>query len=64
MCQFCSEKGFIPINNTVEYSGLEICVNRLGLIRVRNYNFKDIFETQDIAKINCCPMCGRRLGDD
>lgn len=64
MCEYCeSEIGFVPINNTVDYSGLEIGLNGKGMLRCRAYMFKRNFETQDIVNIKFCPMCGRKLGD-
>jgi hypothetical protein len=63
MCEYCNKdtNGFIPINNTVDYSGLEISINHKGMLRCRNYNFKELYDTQDIVNINYCPMCGRSL---
>lgn len=60
MCEYCKRKGFNALNDTVDYSGLEIAISNSGLLRVRNYNFKDIFETQDVVNINYCPMCRKK----
>ena len=60
MCKYCEDKiGFTPINNTVEYSGLEISVSSKGMLRCRAYMFKETFNTQDIVNIKYCPMCGK-----
>lgn len=64
MCEYCEKNKFEPLNTTVDYSGLEIAISRSGVLRVRNYNFKELFETQDAVNINYCPICGRKLGDD
>ena len=57
-CKYCNADYYEPINNTVDYSGLEISLNCKGAtIRVRAYMFKELFETQDIVNINYCPMC-------
>lgn len=61
MCKYCNQNEFNKLNDTVNYSGLEIAISKNGMLRVRNYNFKDIFETQDVVNINYCPMCGRKL---
>lgn len=61
MCGYCNKHEFEPLNTTVNYSGLEIAISGSGMLRVRNYNFKDMFETQDAMNINYCPMCGRKL---
>ncbi len=61
MCKCCEEKGFNVLNNTVDYSGLEIAISNNGMLRVRNYNFKDMFETQDVVNINYCPMCRKKV---
>lgn len=63
MCEFCKGKEFIALNDTVDYSGLEIAVSGSGILRARDYNFKEIFEKQDVISINYCPICGRKLGD-
>lgn len=63
MCKYCLKTEFRALNTTIDYSGLEIAVSGSGILRVRNYNFKEIFETQDAVNINYCPMCGRKLGE-
>lgn len=63
MCEYCKEENcFIPLNDTVDYSGLEMSISSKGMLRTRAYMFKEIFETQDIVNINYCPMCGKKLG--
>lgn len=61
MCKYCGKNEFEPLNTTTDYSGLEIAMSGKGVLRVRNYNFKEVFETQDAVDIEYCPMCGRRL---
>lgn len=61
MCEYCEKEGFNPLNDTVDYSGLEIAISNKGILRVRNYNFKEVFESQDAINISYCPMCGRKL---
>ena len=63
MCKYCETKKFKTLNTTLDYSGLEIAISGGGILRVRNYNFKKLFDTQDAVDINYCPMCGRRLGE-
>lgn len=62
MCEYCKGSGFNPLNDTVDYSGLEIAISSKGMLRVRNYNFKEVFSSQDVVNISFCPMCGRKLG--
>lgn len=61
MCKYCEEFGFIPLSDTVEYSGLEISMNKHGWLRCRAYMGEKTFVTQDIASIKYCPMCGKKL---
>ena len=61
MCKYCEEFGFIPLSDTVEYSGLEISMNKHGWLRCRAYMGEKIFVTQDVASIKYCPMCGKKL---
>jgi hypothetical protein len=62
MCKYCEDtSGFNALNDTVDYSGLEIAISTKGSLRVRNYNFKKTFESQDMVNINYCPMCGEKL---
>ena len=60
-CPFCSDtdNGFIRINDTVEYSGIEMCMNRQGMFRVRVYDESEPFDSLDSINIKYCPFCGR-----
>ena len=60
-CPFCSDtdNGFIRINDTVEYSEIEMCMNRQGMFRVRVYDESEHFVSQDSINIKYCPFCGR-----
>ena len=63
-CPYCDAKtnDFIPINHTVEYSGIEIALNRQGMLRVRVYESgQEPFTSQDIVEIKCCPNCGAKM---
>lgn len=63
-CPYCDAKtnDFIPINQAVEYSGIEIALNRQGMLRVRVYESgQKTFTTQDIVEIKCCPNCGAKM---
>ena len=64
-CPYCDTKtnDFIPINQTVEYSGIEIALNRQGMLRVQVYESgQETFNAQDIVEIKYCPNCGAKMG--
>lgn len=52
---------FVPMNQAVEYSGIEMAVNRQGMLRVRVLDNDGGFTTQDIIEIRNCPLCGKRF---
>lgn len=60
-CPFCSDtdNGFIRMNDTVEYSGIEMCMNRKGMFRVRVYDESEHIDSQDSINMKYCPFCGR-----
>lgn len=69
MCDKCetSDNGFVLLNNTACYSGIEFAMSNKGMLRVRTYpNLDDsgLFDSQDIINIDYCPICGRRLRND
>ena len=64
MCKYCEHENndFVVLNETVEYSGIEVELNKQGMLRVRYY--EDCTKTwfsEDIINVKFCPMCGRRL---
>ena len=64
MCQYCDSdcNDFVVMNQTMEYSGIELTINRQGMLRARYYGInRDVFETQDIIEIKYCPLCGRKF---
>ena len=65
-CPYCEadDNQFIPLNETKDYSGIEISLNKQGMMRIR-FGYADCvcFESQDIVNIKYCPMCGRKLGE-
>lgn len=61
-CVYCDRKDydFVPLNETFGYSGIEISLNKQGMLRVRYYDINDPdFVIQDIVNIKFCPNCGR-----
>lgn len=63
-CRTCNPDGeFHNLNDTCEYSGIEISLNsKLKIIRVRIYGDSlNSFTTQDVVVVSNCPHCGRRL---
>ena len=64
LCRFClgAQNDFHKITTTEKYSGIEIAVNRQGMLRVRVLSDdEDSFTTQDVVNVHFCPMCGRRF---
>lgn len=64
-CPYCNatNNDFILLNQTVDYSGIEMSLNRQGMLRVRYYDINDPnFVTQDIVEIKYCPNCGKKMG--
>lgn len=65
MCEFCENNcnSFFGINeSTCEYSGIDIDINRQGILRVRTFVGEDkLFDSQEIVNIRYCPMCGRKF---
>lgn len=65
MCQYCENENndFVVLNDTKDYSGIEMAINCQGMLRVRYYMYNGIdrFESQDILNIKNCPMCGRKF---
>ena len=63
-CPYCEENdnGFVILNETKDYSGIEVGMNKQGIMRVR-FGYADcaLFESQDVINIKYCPMCGRKL---
>lgn len=67
-CPYCEHatNDFLPMNQTIEYSGIEIALNRQGILRVRVLDCSDESPTiglltQDIVEIKFCPLCGKRF---
>ena len=63
-CPYCDEEynGFTPLNQTVDYSGIEIAINNKGMLRARCYSeTTGNLITQDVVNIRYCPVCGREL---
>lgn len=64
-CCVCQgdDNGFVPLNNTVDYSTIEIAISKAGMLRARHFpdGYNGLFDGQDIVNIKFCPECGRRL---
>lgn len=63
MCKYCEadNNDFVLLNDTSDYSGIEMALNRQGMFRVRYYTEGDIWFSEDILNIKHCPMCGRKF---
>lgn len=57
----CGTNDFEVLNQTTEYSGIELAVNRQGLLRACVLDDDGGFSTQDIVEIRHCPLCGKRF---
>ena len=65
-CKFCNlqsgERGLL--NDTAEYSGIEVVMMPFNAIRVRvfrDYENDNTFRGQEVVVVNFCPMCGKKL---
>lgn len=64
MCKYCEHENndFVLLNQTVDYSGIEMSLNRQGVLRIRYYEpCEDLFGSQDFINVKFCPMCGRKF---
>lgn len=64
MCKYCENENndFIILNETTDYSGIEMALNRQGMFRVRYYeDDSQIWFSQDSINIKFCPICGRKI---
>jgi hypothetical protein len=63
-CPYCEtdDNDFVYLTPYSHYSGIEIAINRQGMLRVRHYSHKEKnFISQDIVNIEYCPRCGRKF---
>ena len=63
MCKYCEHENndFVALNETVNYSGIEMALNKQGMFRVRYYTESGIWFSEDILNINHCPICGKKF---
>ena len=62
LCPYCesNDNDFIDVNQSKEYSGIEMSLNRQGMFRVRYYDDSSIlFVSQDVVNMRYCPYCGK-----
>lgn len=63
-CEYCNKilPDYRKLSLQSEYSGIEArFLDDKGLLRIRVFDMDDMMETQDIVRLNYCPMCGRKL---
>lgn len=63
-CKYCEYKNndFVILNETTDYSSIEMALNRQGMLRVRYYDdSSQVWFSQDIINIKFCPICGRKI---
>lgn len=66
-CKYCgrTDNDFVLLNETADYSGIEISLNSQGMLRGRYYDDSShIWFSEDIINIKFCPMCGRKLMEE
>lgn len=66
MCKFCEadNNDFVLLNDTRVYSGIELAINRQGMLRVRYYDdYSQVWFSEDIVNIKHCPICGRKFSN-
>ena len=64
MCKCCDQPGkeSVEINDSAAYSGIQIEINKQGMLRVRYYGSRSIlFESQDIVNVPFCPIYGKKF---
>ena len=64
ICQYCKAdtNDFVLLNETTDYSGIEISLNRQGILRIRYYEpYEKLFSSQDFINVKFCPICGRKF---
>lgn len=63
-CKYCQNENndFVLLNETTDYSSLEMSLNRQGMLRVRYYDdHTQVWFSEDIINIKFCPICGRKI---
>lgn len=63
-CPYCeaNNNDFVLLNQTSDYSKIEMALNRQGILRVRYYGDDDeLWISQDIVEIHNCPLCGKEF---
>ena len=62
-CKYCEHENndFVLLNETTDYSSLEMSLNRQGMLRVRLIDKQGRISSTDIININYCPICGKKI---
>lgn len=65
-CKYCNRKDndFVILHDTADYSGIEMSLNRQGMLRTRYYGSNHLWYSEDIVNVKFCPMCGRKFTED
>jgi C4-type Zn-finger protein len=63
MCKVCDRENndFVILNETEDFSFIEISLNKQGMLRVRLIDNQGRITSQDIINIEFCPICGRKM---
>lgn len=63
-CEYCDreDNDFVLLNQTKDYSNIEMALNKQGMLRVRYYaDDSRVWFSQDIIEIKFCPNCGQAM---
>lgn len=63
MCKVCDRENndFVILNETEDFSFIEISLNKQGMLRVRLIDNQGRITSQDIINTDFCPICGRKM---
>ena len=67
MCKYCdrTNNDFVSLNTkTIQYSGVDIAMNRQGMLRVSYYDEASYVLMKDIVNMSFCPFCGKEFTED
>ena len=62
-CKYCNreDNDFVMLNETADYSGLEIAMNRQGILRIRHYSSNQMWQYKTLLILNTVPFVVENL---